>query len=239
MFRKKADEENPYWISFTDLMSGFMVIFILVSLFLFTIVPPDPVIADPIKGKYAELVTVFRDKFRGIDQIQVDTSTIRFNIAENNKETALFQRGDREPTAYCEEILDTFIPVFYNELLKIYEGDKDIFEIREIRIEGHTDSRGGYLYNLKLSSQRALKVQEYIVRGLTKREYSRGFQDFVRENSIACGYSFSHPLDKNGKPTSQSNLPEDLDKSRRVEFRILLEYKKTSEHESQESKTVH
>jgi hypothetical protein len=28
----QADEENPYWISFSDIMAGFLVIFILVSL---------------------------------------------------------------------------------------------------------------------------------------------------------------------------------------------------------------
>lgn len=236
MFRKTADEENPYWISFTDLMSGFMVIFILVSLFLFA----KTDIVDPLKGKYAELVKTFDDKFREIPEIYVDTvnAAIRFMITEN-KETAFFQKKEREPTAYCEDVLDKFIPIFYDEVLKLHSVAKDSFKIREIRIEGHTDSDGNYLYNLKLSSQRALKVQEYIVRGLSKRGYSRDFQDFVRKNSIACGYSFSHPLDKNGNPTSQTNLPEDLDKSRRVEFRILLEYKKTIEHESQKSETVY
>jgi len=226
MFWKKIDEENPYWISFTDLMSGFMVIFILVSLFLFAKENTTPQV-DPLKGKYAELVNVFREKFSYIPEIDVDTTNavIRFLITEN-EETAFFQRAEREPTKYCEEVLDKFIPVFYDELRKIKETAQDSFNIREIRIEGHTDSQGEYLYNLKLSSQRALKVQEYIVRGLSKRRYPDNFQDFVKENSIACGYSFSHTLDKNGKPTSQTGLPEDFDKSRRVEFRILLEYKK-------------
>ena len=226
MFWRKADEENPYWISFTDLMSGFMVIFILVSLFLFAKENTMPQV-DPLKGKYAELVNVFREKFSNIPEIDVDTTNavIRFLITEN-EETAFFQRAEREPTKYCEEVLDKFIPVFYDELRKIKETEQDSFNIREIRIEGHTDSQGEYLYNLKLSSQRALKVQEYIVRGLWKRQYPDDFQNFVKENSIACGYSFSHTLDKNGKPTLQTQLPEDFDKSRRVEFRILLEYKK-------------
>jgi len=227
MFWRKSDEENPYWISFTDLMSGFMVIFILVSLFLFAKKNPPPPV-DPLKGKYAELVNVFQERFSSIPEIDVDTTNavIRFLITEN-KETTFFLRAEREPTKYCEEVLDKFIPVFYDEIQKIKDISKDSFQIREIRIEGHTDSQGEYLYNLKLSSQRALKVQEYIIRGLAKRDYPREFQYFIKGNSIACGYSFSHPLDKNGNPTAQSALPEDLDKSRRVEFRILLEYKKS------------
>lgn len=225
MFRKTADEENPYWVSFTDLMSGFMVIFILVSLFLFAKEEAKP--QDPLKAKYAELVNVFQEKFSAIPEIDVDTANavIRFLITEN-EETTFFLRAEREPTKYCEEVLDKFIPVFYDELQKIKEMAQDSFNIREIRIEGHTDSQGEYLYNLKLSSQRALKVQEYIIRGLGERRYPDDFQRFVKGNSIACGYSFSHTLDKNGKPTSQTGLPEDFDKSRRVEFRILLEYKK-------------
>lgn len=225
MFWKKTEEENPYWISFTDLMSGFMVIFILVSLFLFA-KEDEKGNPDPLKGKYTELVNIFREKFSDIPEIDVDTvnAVIRFLITENEK-TTFFLRAEREPTEYCEEVLDKFIPVYYDELQKIKEAAQDSFEIREIRIEGHTDSQGEYLYNLKLSSQRALKVQEYIIRGLRKKHYPSDFQNFVRANSIACGYSFSHPLDKNGKPTSQTNLPEDFNKSRRVEFRILLEYK--------------
>jgi outer membrane protein OmpA-like peptidoglycan-associated protein len=98
--------------------------------------------------------------------------------------------------------------------------------IREIRIEGHTDSKGEYLDNLNLSSGRALKVQEYILKGLSKRSYTVKFQGFVKRNSIACGYSSSRLLDSTSHHIIQSHLPEDRDKSRRVEFRVILEYKK-------------
>ncbi len=222
MFNKRTDEENPYWISFTDLMSGFMVIFILVSLFLFAKEEKK----DPLKGKYAEMVSVFKEKFNHIPEIEVsDDATIRFLITQDSA-TILFMEGEEEPTPYCQDVLDTFIPIFYQEVLALLENSKDSFDIREIRIEGHTDSKGEYLDNLNLSSGRALKVQEYILKGLSKRSYTVKFQGFVKRNSIACGYSSSRLLDSASHHIIQSHLPEDRDKSRRVEFRVILEYKK-------------
>lgn len=221
-WKKKVDGENPYWISFTDLMSGFMVIFILVSLFLFA--KEDE--ADPLMGKYTELVGIFRKKFKGIPEIKVaDDATIRFHITQDSA-TTFFLEAKEEPTFYCQTVLDKFIPIFYQEVLNLLEHAKDSFNIREIRIEGHTDSKGDYLYNLNLSSGRALKVQEYILEGLDNRLYSPEFQEFVKRNTIACGYSYSHVLDSTSHLVTLTNLPEDRDKSRRVEFRIMLEYQK-------------
>ena len=54
MFNKKQEEEHNIWMSFSDLFSGFMVIFIVVSLMLFN--------QDPVKGKYSEMTKEFKDK---------------------------------------------------------------------------------------------------------------------------------------------------------------------------------
>ena len=32
LFRKKSEEEHNFWMSYTDLMSGFLIVFIIASL---------------------------------------------------------------------------------------------------------------------------------------------------------------------------------------------------------------
>lgn len=79
-------------------------------------------------------------------------------------------------------------------------------------MEGHTDSDGGYLYNLQLSQDRALAVaQQVFAPNFPKFKYQEELKTVITAN----GRSFSVPiLDKNGKM--------DPDKSRRVEFKFRL-----------------
>ena len=89
-------------------------------------------------------------------------------------------------------------------------GNKDIKDhIDKIIIEGHTDSDGGFLYNLQLSQKRAYEVMNYLL-GLK----------FVKQHNlkslmIASGRSYLDPIyNKDGK--------EDKDASRRIEIKFSL-----------------
>lgn len=222
MFTKTDGEEHNFWISYTDLVMGFMIIFIVIALMLFN----RDAEQEALDGKYKELVSTFESSFADIKEIEVtEDATIRFLVDEADGQ-ALFEFKDYYPTTYFKKLLDQFIPVFFNEVYKIYDQAGDTFTIKELRIEGHTDSRGNYLQNLTYSSGRAVKVQSYVLRNDYFEKYPLAFQDFVKQNSIACGYSFSRLLDEKGDLVTDSSQKEDPDKSRRVEFRILLEYKK-------------
>lgn len=88
-------------------------------------------------------------------------------------------------------------------------------EIREVRIEGHTDVRAGDAYNMNLSQRRVDSVMAYLV--------SRGI-DPARLN--AKGYGHSQPIyDDSTCVGSDDSLSEDCRrmtaKNRRVVFRIL------------------
>ena len=219
MFNKKQEEEHNIWMSFSDLFSGFMVIFIVVSLMLFN--------QDPVKGKYSEMSEDFKEKFKSISEIDVlnEDATIRFKVDETNAEP-LFLVAKPEPTPYFKGLLDRFIPIFYTEIKKLH-SDTTKFTIKEIRIEGHTDNNGTYLFNLNLSNNRALEVQKYILNSsFLNNNLDKKVKNFIEQNSISCGYSFARSLDKEGNFTNKSHKLISLEKSRRVEFRILLENKK-------------
>lgn len=202
---------------------GLLMAFIVVSMVLFS---RDSEQAA-LDGKYSELFEVFNKAFGQIEGIEVTgNATITF-VLDDTSGNELFASGDYYPTVYLKELLNEFIPVYFDELYKVYNRGRDTFEIKEIRIEGHTDSDGQYYRNLQLSADRAGKIQHLILENdYFQTSYSQDFQQFVTRNSIACGYSFSRTLDKNGDFVHISGEPEDKDRSRRVEFRTILEYKK-------------
>lgn len=76
-------------------------------------------------------------------------------------------------------------------------------DIKKIRVEGHTDSRGSARTNLQLSQDRSESVKQYLV--------DKGIDAGRLE---AVGYGEEKPLD----PASNSKA---FDKNRRVEFNIL------------------
>lgn len=78
----------------------------------------------------------------------------------------------------------------------------------KIIIEGHTDSDGGYIYNLKLSQDRALAVMEYLL----TLDFSKKHN--IKPLVIASGRSYLDAIKKNGV--------EDKEASRRIEIKFRL-----------------
>lgn len=220
MFSKKQYQEHDFWLSYTDLVTGFMIIFIVITLILYN----NQGEKITIDSKYKELTEKFSTKFENIKEIEItDDATIRF-VADKNEE--LFESEGYYPTPYFKDLLDEFIPEYIEEVKNIFnEKDSTLF-MKEIRIEGHTDSRGKYLTNLGYSSGRAQKTQSYILKHPEFRKNSEKFKEYFQKNSIAVGYSESRLLDEQGVLISNSGREENMEKSRRVEFRILLEVKK-------------
>lgn len=86
------------------------------------------------------------------------------------------------------------------EVLKAY-GDAPV------AVEGHTDSKGGDAYNLKLSGQRAASVMRWLsaAGGISKSRLT------------ARGLGEAHPAAPNAKPDGSDN-PEGRQRNRRVEI---------------------
>ncbi len=105
-------------------------------------------------------------------------------------------------------LLSRFIPVYLGVLMSPQYVDY----VGEIVIEGHTDTAGSYLTNLKLSQNRALAVAEYCLQlpGLDARQ-----TQLMQEMMTAKGRSFSDPVyNRDGSVN--------MDASRRVEFKFRL-----------------
>ena len=94
-----------------------------------------------------------------------------------------------------------------NKVIQIIAASKST----EITISGHTDSRGGEEYNLKLSRQRAESVRNWIVS-----------HSAISESSLKIsGYGETRPVAPNQKEDGADN-PDGRQKNRRVEFSIKI-----------------
>ena len=103
-------------------------------------------------------------------------------------------------------LLSRFLPVYLGVLMRPEYVDY----VGEIIIEGHTDSDGTYLANLKLSQNRALSVAEYCLNSLSGRQ-----AELFKELLTAKGRSFSDLI-------YYADGTENKEASRRVEFKFRL-----------------
>lgn len=213
---KKTD--NSYWISIADLMTGLMVIFLFIAINYVLQAFKYRYVQDEI---YNTLQNEFREELKQ-DEIELKPNgTVRFNT---KGEGVLFKVGDYSLTPKMKGLLDWFIPQY----IEIITQPKYLKYIKEIRIEGHTDiipPRSGedsYIYNLRLSSNRAMQVLQYIrdsVPYKTLPDSVRARFDFL---VTATGMSYSRALNKDGEYVFKSdNKIISNKKSRRVEFRVV------------------
>lgn len=107
-----------------------------------------------------------------------------------------------------QELLSRFLPVYLGVLM----SPEYVDYVGEIVIEGHTDTAGSYMTNLKLSQNRALSVAEYCMQlpGLNSRQVQ-----LMQELMTAKGRSFSDPV-------YNADGTVNMDASRRVEFKFRL-----------------
>lgn len=220
---EQTEEKESFWVSYTDLMSGLVIIFALVLMVAMynmqdtfekanaeiqekkeTIDKQNKMIEDVVGVKAQlidELVRAFKDSKLNL-QVDPQTGAIRFSGG------VFFETNSTKVSDAGKEYLNEFIPKYIGIIL----SDQFRDDIAQIIVEGHTDTKGGYLYNLNLSQGRALSVVQEI--------YSKGFTDFQYKDQLqniitANGRSYSIPIyDKSGKI--------DANKSRRVEFKFRL-----------------
>ena len=118
-----------------------------------------------------------------------------------------FETGKASIRQEGKDLLDRFIPVYLDVLLRDEYADY----LGEIIIEGHTDSKGSYESNLKLSQDRALQVALYCLKipTLTTPQKQQ-----LQKILTAKGRSYADLILVNGV--------EDPEASRRVEFKFSL-----------------
>jgi len=235
MKRFRHKKEN-YWVSLADIMTGLMLIFMFIAITYIHQVNADQKkreekhkknnmiiqsLQDTRKSLYEELEKQFKDKFKKWDMKLEKDLTIRFL----NKKKVMFDYDKWEIKDEFKGILDEFFPKYINILLDRRFRDR----IAEIRIEGHTDSHGTYLYNVELSQKRTASVLRYLIEDPNSPylQYPKKDKAQIRFWVVAAGFSYGRTIDENFEFTFLSSAPENQEQSRRVEFRIITKTEET------------
>ncbi|RUM76656.1 MAG: hypothetical protein DSZ11_00275 [Sulfurovum sp.] len=135
-------------------------------------------------------------------KINIDKKSGSLRLSSN----ILFDKGSSKLKDGAKKELKSNFIEYVDTLL----SNKNISEyLDKIIIEGHTDSDGGYLYNLKLSQKRAFAVMNYLLT-----------VDYIKKNKIerklvASGRSYLDAI-------KDKNNIEDKEASRRIEIKFRL-----------------
>lgn len=221
---KNKNQEDSYWLTISDLMSGLMIVFLFISISFmrYTQIEKDKVaierdkiknIAVAYQENQVEIYNALNDEF--INDLpkwnaSIDKHTLSFQF---NAPEVLFDIGKSNVNIKFQNILSDFIPR-YLAVLSNYKNSID-----EIRIEGHTSSEWryktsedkAYFYNMQLSQERTRSVLEY---AYNIKKINNEQRQWIKEKFAAVGFSSSKII----KDISGS---EDKERSRRVTFRVI------------------
>ena len=201
----KDEGEKPFWISFSDLMTALMVLFLVVMVISLLSVTQElrniqeeekerSRAIDRIMSGLSEAAIPYKDIVVSRDRLTIDFG-----------QKALFARGKFGFSPEGADILRSFVP----EILKAADGQDGQKWFKQVVIEGFTDTDGSYLYNLDLSLHRA----ESVVCALMEQTPAQGHamseegKRKVRELFLVGGFSFN-------------SAKETMEESRRVELRL-------------------
>ena len=221
----KGNESN--WRSFSDIMTGLMVIFMFIAISYINEVQKKQqqrdIIFEEFKATkeelFSELENSFKDDFNEWE-VELDKDlSIKFTNPE-----VLFESGQTSIRPYFSTILNDFLPRYFDILLQDKYEDKII----EVRIEGHTDAvpaplfdRDPYIGNIKLSQQRSANVLKYFRLMDYYQNLNSSKEQRLQFWLTANGLSYGRTLDENKELTAIRGKSVNNSYSRRVEFRII------------------
>jgi outer membrane protein OmpA-like peptidoglycan-associated protein len=201
----KQEGESPFWISFSDLMSALMTLFLVVMAVTLIAVTKNITAEEAAKIQREKdvraVMAMIRKQSEIFKEVKVDESTFRIDLGD----VVRFESGDYGIKAEAARFLRNYIPVLLTAQATL-EGKE---WMRRVVVEGFTDQDGTYLYNLGLSLNRSRSVvcvlfakpnaDESALNDSQKRQ--------IRDLFLVGGYSFN-------------SARKEKAESRRVELKI-------------------
>ena len=197
--RRGRDEgEKPFWISYADLMTALMMLFLVVmAVALFAITSQN----DRHEAEIEECLGDFQSVIANQPGVNLDAKNRRISFGER----ARFANNDYNLSTESAQQLREFAPV----VLKFADSACGKKLLRRVVVEGYTSQTGSYLLNLDLSLKRAHsvlcalydppKADEQMLTDIQKER--------IRELFLVGGYSSNSARATN-------------EESRRVEFKL-------------------
>lgn len=219
--RARAEGEKPFWISFSDLMSALMVLF-LVAMSVALLAATKKISDDEREDKArAEAIASLMDEIRAVvsakefEGVRVIGNTIDFGPRGR------FEReGQNILYAPQRELLRQFTPKLLDKLRRTEASQ---YWFKRAVVEGYASQTGKYLFNLNLSLERSARVLCELLREPRAGEVQLSDEDrkLIATKFFVGGASFN-------------SLRATADDSRRIEFK--LEFKTRQERRAESNK---
>lgn len=215
--RRSADDaEKPFWISYADLMTALMILFLVIMVTALTSISVKTQAVIEEKKEVTQIVNnqekraveiasicdeLAKKTAAALPRVQVDCKLNRINFGELGR----FKTDQYRLNAEAEQLLQNLVPIIL-DTANSPSGQK---WLKQVLIEGFTDTDGSYLYNLNLS----LKRSEWVMCTLLRNDkpspvnLSAEQRKQLKKLFLAGGVSFN-----NGRDSK--------DESRRVELRL-------------------
>lgn len=204
--RSKDEGEKPFWISFADLMTALMTLFLVVmAVSLMVVTKKINEATQAEKERSSEILDICTsikdDPTLKNQRVTVDCKENRINFGEAGR----FGHNDYRLNSEGIKALSALVPVVLDAANS--ENGKKWF--KQIVIEGFTDTDGSYLYNLNLSLRRS----EWVMCSLLDPKFNPELsltdaqKNQIKQLFLAGGVSFNAAKDSK-------------EASRRVELRM-------------------
>lgn len=210
--RGSRDEaEKPFWISFADLMTALMVLFLVVMGVALLAVTKNVTEREKAEEQHRRDIERILERFT--------EAAKRYDGIKVDKERRVIDFGDRARFAFGKSTLmsdqESVLRQFVPEILTLANEDLGKRVLKRVVVEGYTDKTGSYLSNLNLSLQRSQRVLCTMFATSGTNVLSATQKEDVRSLFLVGGYSFNA-----AKETDEE--------SRRVEMR--MEFLGINEH---------
>lgn len=203
---KNQDEgEKPFWISFADLMTALMVLFLLVMSVALMAVTKTVTETEQKKANREDEISQLLTHLETMAQNHPGMSINREKSIIDLGERARFETGSSQLSPEQANYLREILP----DILKLTDTSLGKKWLKRIVVEGFADQRGDYLLNLNLSLQRSQRVL-CVLLAPTNEEASTltdEEKEKVRDLFLVGGYSFN-------------SAKKSLEESRRIELRL-------------------
>ncbi len=204
--RSRDEGEKPFWISFADLMTAMMILFLVVMVASLSSVTQRIQQAEQGEKQRA------KDIGRLCKQLELHAKSLNKTIVVDCRDNRI-SFGEAGRFGHNQYFLDEQGQKALQDVVPIILDAADSPEgrkwFKQIVIEGFTDTDGSYLYNLHLSLQRSEWVMCSLLdsRSPVQQGLSAERQQQIRSMFLAGGVSFN-------------NAKESKEASRRVELRM-------------------
>jgi len=201
--RNKDEAEKPFWISFSDMMTALMVLFLVAMTVTLLAVTHNISETERKKTEREEeidkLMSRIKESTKNLPGVIVRGNTIDFG------DLARFDTDSNTLTHDQEKSLRAFVP----KILIIARDPIGKKWLKRLIVEGFADQRGTYLHNLNLSMQRSERVLCALLAKPAPNEEPLSKEDrlLIRELFLVGGSSFN-------------SLKKTLEESRRIELKL-------------------